>query len=66
MAHLEAVEWFNLPEHSALLPSWRSLSVKEILLHMCKIKDPLKQIVSDWLQTLYFCLVSYSNFVNIF
>ena len=32
--------------------AWRSLFVKEVLLHMCRMKDPLKQIVSDWLQTL--------------
>lgn len=30
----------------------RSLFVKEVFLHMCRMKDPLKQIVSDWLQTL--------------
>jgi hypothetical protein len=25
---------------------------KDVLLHMCRMKDPLKQIVFDWLQTL--------------
>ena len=32
--------------------SWRALFKAEVLLHLCRMKDPLKQIVSDWLQTV--------------
>jgi hypothetical protein len=32
--------------------SWRALFKAEVLLHLCRIKDPLKQIVFDWLQTV--------------
>ena len=32
--------------------SWKSLFTNEILLHLCRMKDPLKQSVSNWLQTL--------------
>jgi hypothetical protein len=32
--------------------SWKSLFTNEILLQLCRMKDPLKQSVSNWLQTL--------------
>lgn len=35
-----------------MFQSWRLLFVNEVLLHMCRMKDPLKQSVFDWLQTL--------------
>ena len=32
--------------------AWRSLFVKVVLLHMCRMNDPLKQTVFNWVQTL--------------
>lgn len=32
--------------------SWESLFMREVLLHLCRMKDPIKQSISDWLQTL--------------
>ncbi len=32
--------------------AWRSLFIKEVLLHMCRMNDPLKQTIFNWVQTL--------------
>ncbi len=53
MAYLEATKWIYLSEHSAIISILEvTFFVKEVLLHMCIMKDPLKQSISDWLQTL--------------
>ncbi len=34
------------------IQSWKAMFVKEVHLHMCRMKDPLKQSISNWIQTL--------------
>ena len=51
LAYMEATKWTDF-SRSPGVDRWFEVFKKEVLLYVCTMKEPLQQVVLDWVQGL--------------